>query len=566
MAKRVIIDPVTRIEGHLRVDVEVDGGKINNAWSSAQMFRGIETILKGRDPRDAWVFAQRFCGVCTTVHAIASVRSIEDALKTEIPLNAQYIRNIIISAHCLQDHIVHFYHLSALDWVDIVSATKADPAKAAAIAQSISDWPGNNVYEFAAAKERLIKFVSTGKLGIFGSGYWGHPAMKLPPEVNLIAFAHYLKALDYQRLASQAVAILGSKEPHIQNLCVGGVATAVNIDNPATLNLERIEYIRKNIEQAKQFVNQVYIPDVLAVGGFYKDWFTYGAGVTNYLSVPEFPIDTKNTVFQDAGGIITNGDLSTFKQFKDWNDPDLRNKITESTAHAWYAESSALHPYEGKSEPAYTESGEVLGDKYTWCKAPRYDNKPFQVGPLAQVLAAYAAGDKKTVDLVNYVLKTAGLEPKHLHSTLGRHAARAIRASLIADRGLENIDMLLANIGKGDQTYANPVSDEALVAAGEVKGAGFHEAPRGTLSHWAVLSGGKIKSYQAVVPSTWTAGPRDAQGAMGPYEASLVGNPMADPEQPLEAIRTIHSFDPCIACAVHTFDPEGKELVKVTVD
>ena len=568
MAKRVIIDPITRIEGHLRVDVEVDGGKVTNAWSSAQMFRGIEKILQGRDPRDAWVFAQRFCGVCTTVHAIASVRAVENAFKLEIPLNAQFVRNIIIAAHNLQDAIVHFYHLSALDWVDIVSATKADPAKAASIAQSISEWPGNNVHEFAAAKERLIKFVSTGKLGIFGSGYWGHPAMKLPPEVNLIAFSHYLKALDYQRLASQAVAVLGGKEPHIQNLCVGGVATAINMDNPSTLNMERIELIRKNLEEVKQFVNQVYIPDVLAVGSFYKDWFSYGAGVTNYLSVPEFPTDTKNTEFLDVGGVILNGDLGTFRQIKDWNDEDLRGKITESTAHAWYADDSALHPWKGESEPKYTSSGEVFGDKYTWCKAPRYDGKPFQVGPLAQVLAAYVMKDPKTVSLVNHCLKTAGLEPKHLHSTLGRHAARAIRASVTVDRGLENIDLLLANLASGDREYVNPeyANPNTELPKEEFIGAGFHEAPRGMLSHWIVINNGAIERYQAVVPSTWTAGPRDAEGNMGPYEASLMDNPVAVPEQPLEAIRTIHSFDPCIACAVHTFDPEGKELVRVKVD
>jgi hydrogenase large subunit len=527
------------------------------------MFRGIETILQGRDPRDAWVFAQRFCGVCTTSHALASVRSVEDAMQVEVPKNAQYIRNIIIAAHNLQDSIVHFYHLSALDWVDIVSATKADPAKAAAIAQSISEWPGNNVHEFAAAKERLIKFVNTGKLGIFGSGYWGHPAMKLPPEVNLIAFAHYLRALDYQRLASQAVAVLGGKEPHIQNLCVGGVATAINMDNPATLNMERIALIRKNIETVKQFIDQVYVPDLLAVGGFYPEWFNYGAGVKNYMSIPEFPTDSRNTEFMDVGGIITDGDLGSFRQIKDWNDTELRSKITESTAHAWYTENSVLHPWEGKSEPKYTSSGEELGDKYTWCKAPRYNGKPFQVGPLAQVLAAYAAKDPKTVSLVDYCLRKAGLQPKHLHSTLGRHVARAVRASVLADRGLENIDLLLNNLASGDREYANPIDK---FKSGEFKGVGFHEAPRGILSHWIVINNGAIKRYQAVVPSTWTAGPRDADNNMGPYEASLVGNPMANSEQPLEAIRTIHSFDPCIACAVHTFDPEGKELVRVKVD
>lgn len=558
---RIVVDPVTRIEGHLRVDVEVDQGVVKNAWSSAQMFRGIETILKGRDPRDAWIFAQRFCGVCTTVHALASVRTVEDALKVEVPLNAQYIRNIVIAAHCLQDHIVHFYHLSALDFVDIVNALKADPAKAAAIAQSISEWPGNNIYEFAAAKERLAKFVQSGKLGMFGSGYWGHKAMRLSPEINLIAFSHYLKALDYQRKASQAVAVLGGKDPHIQNLCVGGVATAVNMDNAATLNMERVALIRKNIEEVQQFVNQVYIPDVLAIGGAYADWFSIGAGVTNYLAVPEFPLDTKNTKFQDVGGLITDGDLSTFKKLDDCYDANFRNMITESNAHAWYADNGTFHPWKGKSEPKYSEFDD--NGKYSWCKAPRYDKQPYQVGPLSQILAGYAAKDPKTVKLVDYCLNAAKLQPKHLHSTMGRHLARAVRASIMADRGLENIDMLLNNISTGDKTYANPV---ATIPSGTFQGAGFHEAPRGILSHWIVIEDGKIKNYQAVVPSTWNAGPRDENGKMGPYEASLMNNPVANPEQPLEVIRTVHSFDPCIACAVHTFDPAGKELVNVTVD
>ncbi|MDR2884620.1 MAG: nickel-dependent hydrogenase large subunit, partial [Deferribacteraceae bacterium] len=546
---RIKVDPVTRIEGHLRVDVEVGGGKVTKAWSSAQMFRGIETILQGRDPRDAWVFAQRFCGVCTTTHALASVRAVEDALKVEIPLNAQYIRNIITSAHCVQDHIVHFYHLSALDWVDIVSALKADPAKAAQIAQGYSDWSGNNVHEFTAAKERLAAFVQRGKLGIFGNAYWGHPAMKLPPEVNLIAFSHYLKALDYQRMASQAVAVLGGKEPHIQNLCVGGVATAINVDNPATLNFERIALVRENVLKAQEFVNKVYIPDVLAVASFYPEWFSYGAGVTNYMSVPEFPTDTKNSAFLDKGGLITEG---AFTELKDWNNAAFRNGMSEDTAHAWYTEATNLHPYKGKSEPKYTDFED--NGKYTWCKAPRYNGKPYQVGPLAQILAAYTAGDQKTVGLVNGALSAAKLKPAQLHSTLGRHAARAIRCSIMADRAIESIDMLCANIANGDQTYANHVTE---FPKGRFEGVGMLEAPRGFLSHWIVIEDGKIANYQAVVPSTWNAGPKDAANVASPYEASLLGNPIADEHKPLEVIRTIHSFDPCIACAVHAVDPEG---------
>jgi hydrogenase large subunit len=488
---------------------------------------------------------------------------VEDALNLEIPLNAQYLRNIVIAAHNIQDNIVHFYHLSALDWVDIVSALDADPAEAARIAQSISEWPGNTTAAFAAAKDRLAAFVQKGKLGIFGTGYWGHSAMRLSPELNLIAFSHYLLALDYQRRASKAIAIIGGKDPHAQNFVVGGVATAINLNNPATFNMERIAFVTQLLTEVKQFVDQVYIPDLLAIGGAYPEWFNYGAGVMNYLSVPEFPLNPSSTEFMDAGGIITDGSLRAI----DWKDAEFREKVTENTDFAWYSEDSSLHPFEGKSEPKYVEAGIGGGfedtDKYTWCKAPRYDGKSFQVGPLAQVLAGYMNGDADTTELVNYVLGAAGLQVRHLHSTLGRHVARGIRAAVHARRALTLIDMLKENLATGDQTYANPVSE---IPSGTYMGVGLHEAPRGMLSHWVVIEDGKIKNYQAVVPSTWTAGPKDNAGNPSPYEASLVGNPIADETKPLEVIRTIHSFDPCIACAVHTIDPEGKEIVNIKFD
>jgi len=313
---RITVDPVTRIEGHLRIDVEVNGGKVTNAWSSGQMFRGIETILKGRDPRDAWLFTQRFCGVCTTVHAIASVRTVENALGLEIPLNAQLIRNMIVIAHALHDHIVHFYHLSALDWVDVVSALKADPAKASALAESLSSWPNNNTKKLAAVQAKLKGFVEAGQLGIFQNGYWGHPAMKLPPEVNLLAVAHYLEALDYQRRINKVVAILGSKTPNIQNLAVGGVANAINLDNDATLNMNKLFMVKDLFDEITAFIQQVYFPDVCAVGALYADWLPYGAGVKNYLAVPDLPLDTKGTKFDLPGGTIMDGDLGSVKEIK----------------------------------------------------------------------------------------------------------------------------------------------------------------------------------------------------------------------------------------------------------
>ena len=559
MPRTITLDPVTRIEGHLRIDVEVDGDHVTRAWSSAQMWRGIEVILKGRDPQDAWTYAQRFCGVCTTVHAISSIRAVEHALNVEVPINAQLVRNLMIAQHSVQDHLVHFYHLSALDWVDIVSALQADPAKTAQLAQSLSDWPGNSATEFKAVKDRLKAFVDGGKLGIFASGYWGHPAMKLPPEANLMALTHYLNAFDYQRKAAQAVAILGGKNPHIQNLVVGGVATAINPDNLATLNLERLAYMRSLMEEARNFVQQVYYPDVLAIAAAYKEWFGVGAGVTNYLAVPEFPQDTRSTRFGLAGGIISNGDLQNIRVIKDHRDDYLISNIQESVARAWYEGADSLHPWKGVTQPNYTDF--AADAKYSWCKAPRLAGQPVQVGPVAQILVNYAASDARVRRLVDEANTKLGLTLKDYHSTMGRLLTRGMRAHLMADLSLELLDQLIANLVAGDKAYANPTE----IPNGEFQGVGFHEAPRGSLSHWMVVKNRKIDNYQAVVPTTWNASPRDEKGVAGPYEASLVGNPVVQPDKPLEVLRTVHSFDPCIACAVHTIDPSGSELTRVSV-
>jgi hydrogenase large subunit len=564
MAK-VTIDPVTRIEGHLRIDVEVDGGRVTKAWSSGQMFRGIERILLGRDPREAWLFTQRFCGVCTTVHAIASVRSVEHALKLEIPPNAQFIRNLILIAHGLHDHIVHFYHLSALDFVDVVSALKADPLKTAQLAESLSPWPGNGFKDLKAVQDRLAGFVGQGQLGIFANGYWGHPAMKLSPEVNLLAVAHYLQALDVQRKANQIVAILGSKTPNIQNLAVGGVANAINLDNEATLNMNKLYAIKSLFDEVRAFVEQVYFPDVCAIGAMYPDWFKYGRGVDNYLAVPDLPTDGKATAFDLPGGVIMNADLGGVRKFANWTDETFQKGVTENVTHAWYEGGDTLHPWDGETNPQYTDF--EAEKKYSWIKAPRFEGKPMQVGPLAQVLVGFAQKDPLTVKWATRTLETAGkiagatLGPEILHSTMGRHAARMIRCCMLNELAEKHWNLLVQNIAKGDTDIFN----EPVFPSGEQRGFGVHEAPRGTLSHWVVVDSGKIKNYQAVVPSTWNAGPRDTEGVAGPYEASLVGNPIADAELPLEALRTVHSFDPCIACAIHTLDVEGKEQARVKV-
>ncbi|HET9595301.1 MAG TPA: nickel-dependent hydrogenase large subunit, partial [Anaeromyxobacteraceae bacterium] len=443
-------------------------------------------------------------------------------------------------------------------------------AKAASLAESLSDWPGNGRLQLQGVKDRLKGFVDGGQLGVFQNGYWGHPAMKLAPEVNLIAVAHYLEALEYQRKALQVVAILGSKTPNIQNLAVGGVANAINLDNPATLNMQKLYQVKDLLEEVAAFVQQVYFPDVAAVGGLYAEWARYGAGVQDYLSVPELPLDTRGTKFDMPGGTILKGQYTPISSF---SDPHFTNNVTESTKHAYYGDAGGpLHPWKGETRPLYTgdwKAETAAPEKYSWVKAPRFADAPMQVGPLAQVLCALKAGDPLTTKYATRCLEVAGsvakakLGPAILESTLGRLAARSIRAAVMSELALKHWRLLVENVGKGDTAIFNDPMPK--LARGEYQGVGFHEAPRGALSHWCVLRDGRIGNYQAVVPSTWNAGPRDHQDRPGPYEAALVGNPVADPARPLEALRTVHSFDPCLACAIHTVDGEGRELGRVRI-
>ena len=567
MSKRVTIDPITRIEGHLRVDVEVDGGKVKKAWASGQMWRGVENILIGRDPRDAWAITQRICGVCTTVHAFASVRAVENALQLEIPVNAQYIRNMIMLAHAIHDHIVHFYHLSALDWVDVVSALKADAKKAASLAQSLSNWNNNSEAEFKKVQEKLKGFVGTGQLGIFTNGYWGHPAMKLSPEVNLLATVHYLQALEVQRYANKIVAILGSKSPHIQNVAVGGVANPLSVDSQSVLTVERLLAVKEWIDKLDDFIKNVYLIDVAAIGAFYADWTRYGRGITDYLSVPDIPLDGKGTQFALPGGYIEGGKLESHKPIVTFGDKYFVDGVSEAIKHSWYdyagGNDVSLHPYKGETKPNYTDFQD--NGKYSWLKSPTFYGKPMQVGPLSRVLNMLAAGHEPTkkyataaLDLVSSLAGTkVGLDA--MHSTIGRHAARAVGCAVQSDELKNQWNLLLANMGKGDlKTYNKPTFPK-----GEQMGVGFHEAPRGVLSHWVVIDSGKIKNYQCVVPTTWNAAPRNEKDQSGAYEACLLDNPVADPEKPLEVLRTVHSFDPCLACAVHVVDQENNPVVTV---
>jgi len=565
MATRLTIDPVTRIEGHLRIDAVVDGGQVQKAWASCTMWRGLETVLRGRDSREAWLFAQRFCGVCTTVHAIASVRAVEDALGLPIPPNAQHIRNLILIAHGLHDHIVHFYHLSALDWVDVTTIPQADPAKAAEIAQSLSDWTGNSTQQMKKVQGKVVGLLQSGQLGIFANGYWGHPAMKLAPEVNLLALSHYLQALEFQRKANQIVAILGAKTPHIQNLAVGGVMNAINLDSLATLNMDRLYMLKSLIDEVVPFVQQVYFPDACAIAGFYPEWFDIGAGVTNYLAVPDLPVDPGSTTFDLPGGTIFGGDLSSVRAISGARDEYFRKGVVEDVTHAWYQGRGPQHPWQGVTEPDYTDFQD--DGKYTWVKAPRFDGKPMQVGPVSNVLVGYAlnhALTRKWTDLALQRVSAIAGRPigvEQLQSTMGRYLARAIRSAVLSELAVRHWELLVNNITSGDtRSFRAPAFPKK-----PVEGVGVHEAPRGTLSHWVVVEDGMLKNYQAVVPTTWNASPRDENETPGPYEASLLGNPVADPEKPLELLRTVHSFDPCMACACHTLDVSGKRIATVKV-
>lgn len=542
----VVVDPVTRIEGHYRVEVEVENGYIKNVWTSAQLFRGLEIILKGRDPRDAHHFTQRSCGVCTNVHAVASVRCVDDAVKVTIPENATVLRNLVLAQQFLHDHIVHFYHLHALDWVDVTSALGADPVKAAKIANDISPRK-TTAADLKAVQDKLKAFVASGQLGIFTNAYFlgGHDAYYLPPEVNLIATAHYLEALRLQIKAARAMAVFGGKNPHTQFMVVGGV-TCYDALRP-----ERIEEFRQLFRETKKFIEEVYIPDLLAVASYYKDWASIG-GTTNFLSCGEFPTDEYdlNSRFLPPG-VIMNRDLANPLPFD-------QQKIVEHVAHSWYKGTDALHPWQGVTEPQYTSLDDK--DRYSWFKAPRYDGKAVEVGPLAQVLVAYSKGHPEFKAAVDLVLGKLGVGPAALFSTLGRTAARGIQTLVIAQKMEVWIDQLAANVaaGKTDIYKDWQMPDEAY-------GVGWADVPRGALSHWIHIKGGKIENFQLVVPSTWNLGPRCANNQLSAVEEALMGTPIADPKRPVEILRTVHSYDPCIACGVHVIDSKTNEVHKFRI-
>ncbi|MCG8038229.1 MAG: nickel-dependent hydrogenase large subunit [Candidatus Thiodiazotropha taylori] len=581
--QRVVVDPVTRIEGHMRCEVNLDEENvIRNAVSTGTMWRGLEVILKGRDPRDAWAFTQRICGVCTGTHALTSVRAVEDALKIEIPDNANSIRNIMQLTLQVHDHLVHFYHLHALDWVNPVNALKADPKATSELQMKVSpkhakSSPGY----FRDIQNRLKKFVESGQLGPFKNGYWDNPAYLLPPEADLMAVTHYLEALDFQKEIMKIRTILGGKDPH-PNWLVGGVPCPINVDGVGSvgaLNMVNLNQISHIIDSSREFIKNVYIPDLLAVAQFYKGWL-YGGGLasTNVLSygdIPDRANDYSTANLMMPRGAIINGNL------KEVHEVDLRNpeEIQEYVPHSWYNYPNGvkgLHPWDGVTEPNYELGPNAKGTKtnieqidenakYSWIKAPRWRGHPMEVGPLARYIVGYASGHEQITEQINFVLKTLDVPVTALFSTLGRTAARGLEADWAADKMRYFMDKLIANIKAGDSSTANVDNWDPETWPKEAKGVGFTEAPRGALGHWIKIKDTRIDNYQCVVPTTWNGSPRDSEGNIGAFEASLMNTKVERAEEPVEILRTLHSFDPCLACSTHVMSEEGRELAKVKV-
>ncbi|WP_028877918.1 nickel-dependent hydrogenase large subunit [Terasakiella pusilla] len=579
--QRVVIDPVTRIEGHMRCEVNIDSDNIiRNAVSTGTMWRGLEVILKGRDPRDAWAFTQRICGVCTGTHALTSVRAVEDALKIEIPDNANSIRNIMQLSLQIHDHLVHFYHLHALDWVNPVNALKADPKATSELQMKVSpSHAKSSPGYFRDVQTRIRKFVESGQLGPFKNGYWTNPAYLLPPEADLMAVTHYLEALDFQKEIMTVRTIFGGKDTH-PNWLVGGVPCAINMDGAgAPINMERLNYVRSICERTKKFIKDVYIPDLIAIGGFYKHWL-YGGGISNqsvlsYGDIPDRANDYSPANLMMPRGAIINGKLEEVHEV-DLRDP---NEIQEFVPHSWYSypdEAKGLHPWDGLTEPNFELGANFKGTKtnikeldesakYSWIKAPRWKGHAMEVGPLARYIIGYSQGHEVITEQVNGLLKTLDVPVDALFSTLGRTAARALESEWCADMQLYFLDKLINNIKNGDTATANTQSFDPSTWPSEVKGVGFTEAPRGALGHWIRIKDTKIENYQCIVPTTWNGSPRDNQGNIGAFEAALLNTKVERAEEPVEILRNLHSFDPCLACSTHVMSEDGDELAVVKV-
>ncbi|HYK90945.1 MAG TPA: nickel-dependent hydrogenase large subunit [Acidobacteriota bacterium] len=573
---RIVVDPVTRIEGHLRIEATLDGGTITDAISSGTMWRGLEVILKGRDPREAWAFTERICGVCTTVHALASVRCVENALGITVPQNADLIRNIMFLTQMVQDHVVHFYHLHAMDWIDVPAALLANPSSAAALQRSISPtWPNSSSIYFATVQATLKKFVDSGQLGIFQNAYWGHPAYRLPAEANLLAFAHYLEALQWQKEIVKIHASFGGKNPH-PNYLVGGMpcsfATATTTSSSTTLTIAKLTELRTIVQNAIDLVQGMYIPDLLLIAGKYPDWRYFGGGLGNFMAYGDVPQNGINNPgqFRFPQGVVLNRNLRSTSPLNLADSAQIR----EGVGHSWYVYPEGitdLHPYDGLTQPRYDGPAPPYSNldgnnKYSWVKAPRWRGIPMEVGPLARVVVGYASRRQEFRDVVGRALGYLHWDVSSLFSTIGRTLARGLETSLCAQWLIAELDKLIANVSAGVTATANTALwDPSTWPKTPVKGFGFTEAPRGALGHWIQIADGKIANYQIVVPSTWNASPKDGRGQRGAYESALMGTRMMTADQPLEILRTIHSFDPCLACATHVMTPDGRTLAEVKV-
>ena len=557
MSKRVVIDPITRIEGHLRIEVELDANNvINKAWASSTLFRGLEIIMKGRTPYDVGLLMQRICGVCTSSHYLCGTLAVENAISAQVPLNAKYIRSLILTTLQMHDHIVHFYILHGLDWIDVVSALSADPAKAAKEAMKYSATPiAAGEGDLRAAQEKVQGLVNTGKLGPFANAYWGNKTYKFTPEQNLIGLSHYLKALEVQRIAAESMAVWGGKNPHPQSIVVGGVTCVRDMLDPARLQ----EFKQKYVHVA-EFVERAYQADILMAAAAYakEPSVLGGCNVDTFMCSESILLNPDDHLF--VGGVIRNKDLSKAENI------DL-NLIAEDVTHSWYDANKPQHPYDGTTIPEHTpfiERDTIVGKrptineagKYSWVKSPRYNGEPVEVGPLATMVVNYAKGNTRVTSVVNEFLQQTGLPAGALFTTLGRTAARMLHTLTISRHGLETFESMVTNLNSDQTTYIEPTIDPKK----EYKGVGIIEAPRGFLSHWLRIKDAKVENYQAVVPTTWNAGPIDGNGKVGPYEASLVGLQLEDPKKPLEVLRVIHSFDPCMACSVHVMDYKGQSL------
>jgi hydrogenase large subunit len=580
----IVIDPVTRIEGHLRIEaVTNSSGVVTSALSSGTMMRGIEIILRGRDPRDAWAITQRICGVCTVVHALTSVRAVENALGYAIPTNARHIRNLMMGTQLVQDQVTHFYQLTSMDWLNVVSASTADPSAASRLQQCQSKWPNNSTAYFESVRQKLAKFIATGQLGLFANAYWNNPGYKLSPEANLVLFAHWLEALDWQRKVLRLQAVFGGRNPH-PNFTIGGVPCAFHMTpnaagvlkpSPGTTGVDQagLNLVQTCITDMRNFVSQVLRPDVLALAAAYKDWFQRGEGQGNFMTFGEYPQDDNADVAHSLfvpRGVIVNRNIEDIRPV----DLSAANQIQEFIGSSWLdysaGKTTGLHPYQGETTPDYTGptapyTNLDASKPYSWMKAPRWRGLPMEVGPLARILVMYGEETAGVREHVDGALHDLNLPFRSMYSTMGRILAQSIDTQVIADELQVWFDQLTANVGRGDFVTHNAAKFDPSTWPATARGVGFTEAPRGALGHWITINAAKIANYQCIVPTTWNAAPRGPDGRGGAYEMSLLNHTLAIPAQPLELLRTIHSFNPCMACAVHVMEPGQPETLNVTV-